>query len=292
MITGEMISTHLLTQALNVPMLAFEPEEIPGGGYCQITGQAITYGYRCQDKRIVPAALSDIGGFFNGNPHGWISESAARMFAGKIPIGGTGARANTLASPDWNLGSRLILADPNSAAATAHYHLLISREQAEDKGRPYWSSIAREIWPAHAGSLVLAILTTDVKKRTWNAARAGVLGSHTPILLHDGEYGFDRRTVYVDWPKLIAALDSIEAVLTHGFTYESVRTKLIRDYKTAVKIGLAAARALDADLSALRTQPEFLPALLMSQRPPKEQVAKESRPVAGLNELSLFTHQD
>lgn len=288
-----MTSTQLLTRALNVPILAFEPEEIPGGGYCQITGDPIARGYRCLDKRIVPAALSDIGGFFNGDPHGWMSESAARMFAGKIPIGGEGKRAATLAAPDWNLGSRLVLA--RDGRIVMHRHLLISRKQAVEKGRPYWSETVREIWPAYADCECLVILTTDVKKRTWNAAMPGMLGSRTPILIHATEYNVDRRIIWVDWPKLIAVLDVIESILAHGFTYEAVRIGLVRDHKIAVRLGWSATRALDNQLVPLRTTPEFLPALIMSQRPEaaEPEVATIGEPIEDATEFqpSLFTEQ-
>lgn len=260
-----MASTNLLTQALDVPPLAFEPEEIPGGGYCQITGQAITHGYRCLDKRICPTALSDFTGLFNGNPHGYLSDTAARMLAGKIPVRGSGKRGGSLATADWNLGSRLILADPNTGTVTAHHHLLIPRDRAEEEGRPYWSKVVRDVWSLQAGCLVLAILATDVKKRTWNLARAGVLGEHTPLLLHATEWNVS-QVVYVSWPRLVLALDILEPIYAAGFSKTSIADSLYSQTKAVTAIGMAVTRQLERGLDAMRAAPEFLPALIMAQK--------------------------
>lgn len=239
-----MTSTELLSTAFDFT-LDKAPVELPDGTACAITGEPITSGYRAMEKGICPDALSDFNGLFNGNPHGWISESAARCL-----------------TSDWNLGSRLCL---NDGETVTGYHVLTNREQAEKQGRPYWSKLVREIWPARQGQECLAILATDVKKRSWNRARAGSLGAHTPIMIFAPDWNAS-SVVWVDWEKLIGTLDRIEIIYTLGFSKRGIRESLTSEYTATVRVGIKQTSALEAWCADARTTPEFLPALIMAQR--------------------------
>lgn len=253
-----MTHTDILAAAMNLPPLGQQLMPIPGGAYCAITGVALEAGYRVMD--IAPPTVSDYADVFNGNLHGWLSVSAAQMFAAKTPIGGSGSRANQLASPEWNFGSRVAFADGTQ------YHVLIAHDQAEKQGRPYWSRLARELWPEREGQQCVMILATDVKKRTWHRARAGFLGARTPVYIHAPEFDFSGLQ-YCDWPRLLACLDTIETAYALGFSKDSIRASLLADYKRTAAYGFPETRALDIALNDIRMATEFLPALIMAQKP-------------------------
>lgn len=73
----------LLVEALRLPPLSTPPEKIPGGGWCAITGQPITCGYRVSD--VTTDATSEFLDTFHGDVHGWVSESAARCYKNADP---------------------------------------------------------------------------------------------------------------------------------------------------------------------------------------------------------------
>lgn len=240
-----MTSTQLLADAFAFSTPPIEQTVIDGGAHCTITGEPITHGYRCMQKGIVPDALSDFNGLFGGNPHGWISESAARCL-----------------TSDWNLGSRLVLAD---GVDIVGHHILINAEQAEKQGRPCWSRLVRAIWPRCQGQECLVILTTDVKKRSWNRARVGTLGAHTPILVHAPEWNVF-EVVYVDWSRLLTVLDCVEALYALGFSKAGIAESLTAEWKAMQRVGAADTLKLEAWCRTARHWPEFLPALIMAQK--------------------------
>jgi hypothetical protein len=105
------------------------------------------------------------------------------------------------------------------------YLPMIARESALKEGRACWSDLVRS---AKHGAPCVFILSTDTKKRVWPGARAGIIGSNTPILLYDGELSLN-GCVFVDWRQMLDALDLVEDVYSCGFTKQQIFTSLFSD---------------------------------------------------------------
>lgn len=240
-----MTHTQIMAAAMQLDAVADIPmQSIATWVRCAISGELIDQGY--QAMKIAPAALNDFLGTFNGDPHGWLSDSAARCL-----------------KSDWNLGSRICFADGT------HLHLLASRDQAEKQDRPYWSKVIRELAadPSRRDTECVIILAADVKKRVWHRARAGRFGRATPVMVHVPEWNVSENRA-LDIDRLIAVLNGIEAIYSQGFTRNAIRLHLLSEWKAVQRVGFAEAQRLERWCVEHRDLPEFIPALAMAQKAP------------------------
>ena len=207
---------------------------------CVITGQLVTEGYEIPPLML--ASSSEFLDLVHGDLTGVMSVNACRVF-----------------KSSWNMGSRLIFED-----GTAH-HPLIAREPAAEQGRACWSSLVRDIWPSRAGQQMVAIVTTDTKKRIWERAKVGRLGLHTPVLHYDMESN-TLATTEMNWPRLLECLAFIEEVYSLGFVKPVIARGLYSQHAQLSKVGLARSMAYERTLKPWRAAPEFLFALLIAQK--------------------------
>jgi hypothetical protein len=256
--TAPPTAADLLAEGLRLPPLPEPPETLPPGTVCAITGQPIARGYPV--AALVTEATADFLSAFPGGVHGHVAEAAARCFRSADPRKGNPCARSQLAFAGGPL-----------------YQPLINRAAAGEQGRPCWSDLVRAVWPARRGELVLAILTTNTKKRLWPQARTGALGGRTPLLLYDS--ATDAAGVrLLDWPALLDCLDLIEAVYSAGFAKAQIRASL---YSAAAGLAdLARARAWERALAGWRERPEFDVALLIAQRAAEPAPAAPAPPAA------------
>lgn len=240
----------LLAEGLRLPMPKWEPEPVPAGTHCAITGQPITEGYRVQDMST--GATAEFLDCFRGGLNGWVSVNAARCFKSSNPRIGNPCARSVLAFAGGTL-----------------YNPLINRDAAIEQGRPYWSSLVREVWRERAGQQCLCIVTTDTKKRLWINARVGALGETTPVFAYDSKSAMDRTRV-VSWPALIECLNVVEVAYSAGFAKLSIQEGLLSAYNTAREVGWRESMSLEAMLSRWRPRPEFAVAVLMAQKAPEQ----------------------
>lgn len=236
----------LLARGLALPALERPPQPTPPGVTCAITGQPISEGYPVRE--MVTGATAEFLDCFRGGVDGWVSESAARCFKSADPRKGNPCARSVLAFEDGTL-----------------WQPLIAREQALAQDRRCWSDLVRSVWPERAGQQMLAILTTDTKKRLWIRARVGSLGHRTPLLYYDGKTA-GSEVLLLDWPALIECLALIEEVYEQTFPKQAIGESLYGFTKAVATIGFARARAYERQLALWRERPEFKPALLMAQR--------------------------
>ena len=234
--------TDVLARGLNAEPLTKAPLELPPGACCAVTGAPLERGYRCVD--VIPKAAGELLDMLNGQPQGWLSESAARLFNG---------------TTTWNLGSRLVFED-----GTMFWPLIARPKEGE---RPCWSALVRQVWRERAGQRCVAILTTDVKKRLWPLARLGVLGPRTPVTIYDAEQDV-RATLAVSWSALIDMLDVIEVIYSHGFAKRAMRASLFSDFKRTQEVGYDLTRGWERQLAGWRGSNEFVMATLIAQKEP------------------------
>lgn len=238
----------ILTKALNLPDLAKPPMIFPTLRYDAVFGQPIRRGYAVMD--VTTSATTEFMDQFHGCPDGWIADTTARCYRSKAPDDraplGRIALA-TIAFADGALWNPVI----NLASATPT--------------RPTWRDLVRALWPARAGQQCVMILTTDPKKRLWPRAQVGVLGAHTPVLVHDNEIGVS-RILWVDWPQLLTALDMVEQVYRAGFSKPAIRESLWLGRQAVQHNGILATRRLEEHLAAWRACSEFTIAVLIAQK--------------------------
>lgn len=137
---------------------------------------------------------------------------------------------------------------------------VIARESVTDS-RPAWSDAIRGL---DASLPRVAVLTTDAKKRVWTFARVSQ-GEECLIYLYDPSRGLSGN-VSVSLRKLCEVLTTIERVYSVGFTKDHIASSLLSYRKLCGQVGLGKAIALDRELSAIRSLPEFMPALIMAQK--------------------------
>lgn len=227
----------------------FPLREMPPGATCFITGEKMERGYYIWD--IIPGTTCGLGDVIHSGGE-WMSIDAARAW-----------------KASWNMGSRLIFEDGT------HYHPLVDAKAAQKQGRAWWSSLIREVWPARQGQRLLCIVATDYKKRVWQHARIGVLGSSTSVFVYSQpritKSGSDMcksamTSLIVNWPRLIETLDFVETVYTAGFTRAALRTTLLHSASTVKKIGLRETMIWERRLQPLRQTPEFHIAAIVAQK--------------------------
>jgi hypothetical protein len=197
---------------------------------------------------MMTGATAEFLDCFRGGIGGWVSDAAARCFKASDPRKG-------------NLGARTVLIFEDGD----YYNPLIAREQAVIQGRPCWSELVRQVWPARAGQRVLIILTTDMKKRLWIRARVGMLGNRTPVLYYDAATA-GNEVLLIDWPRLIECLDTVESVYSAGFSKAAIRESLYTAGKIAQTAGLTATQRMESQLMLWRGTPEFQVATLIAQK--------------------------
>lgn len=213
---------------------------------CALSGEEITEGYWVMDT--VSKSYSRFMDTFR-DADGYVSVDAATGIAN-----------------DWNLGCRMIFEDGT------HLHPLISKEQAEKQGRPCFSEAVRDVWPTKEGQSCLILITPDVKKRLWPMARTGTLGLQTPVTMLAGDYNVEECR-FISWPALLATLDAIEAIYSAGFGKDAILNNLFRSRKAVETMGMTWTAEHEKSITELRTQPEFIPALLIAQ------ATKEAPPI-------------
>ena len=237
---------EFLARGLKLEPLLQKPEPIPGGAVCAITGAPISEGYRVAD--MVTDATNEFLDCFRGGIHGWVSDAAARCFKNSSPRAGNPTARAVMVFEDGE-----------------YFNPLISRESAQEQGRPCWSGLVREVWPSRRGLRVLIILTTDMKRRLWIRARVGVLGEQTPVFCYDAATAHN-ETLWCDWPTLLECLDCLEAVYSLGFSKAALRGGLYANHQVAQRVGLRETATWERALTRWRRKEEFEVAALIAQR--------------------------
>ncbi len=232
----------ILAHALALPPLDTPPVPAPDGAACALTGAPITHGHPL--RPLMQKSTAVILDAVRGPLDGWVSDNAARCWRSSGP------------------GARLALGGLAFEDGAA-YQGRIAMAGRDDPARGCWRDIVRAVWPPRRGQRMAWILTTDTKKRLWTSARAGALGEATPVLLCDGD---DLRSLTLSWPRLLAALDTVENAYCRGFGKPAIRDGLLSAWSQAQTWGLAEALAWERSLAEIRETPEFTVALLLAQR--------------------------
>lgn len=229
--------TDFLAAGMKLPALASPPQALPPNSHCAITGQAIQTGYPLWE--IMPDTASEYLDFLHGNAGVYISESAAQCLKGT-----------------HNMGSWLIFEDGMG------YHPLVSIAAATEQDRPCWRDLARQIWPARRGQRCLCILTTDTKRRLWNRARLGNLGTQTVVYVHDPDQNIS-ASVTLDWSLLLTCLELVEELDQHKFTKRGLLQSILRETRALQGAGLSETIEYESRLREWRGRPEFTAAVAM-----------------------------
>lgn len=132
--------------------------------------------------------------------------------------------------------------------------------------RPAWSDLVRSVWPDRRGQQCVVMIVDDFKKRLWPFARAGVLGSRTPVYIHDMRYHMLDAVVSVDWARMLDCLALVESVYTSGFSKHAIQGGLMSAHQVAREVGLRETLALDRAVAVWRDTPEFRVALVIAQK--------------------------
>lgn len=230
----------LLTYGLNLPSRDVPLIALPPGTVDATFGHPIMEGVAISD--MVTDATNEFLDAFRAGVDGYVADHTARAWKCRL------------------LGAVLVFADGTA------YKPMISRESATAQSRPCWSDLIRQVGQERMGQMMVIILTTDFKKRLWNKARTGTVGSATPVYVHDNDLNLS-CTIVVDWQRWIATLDNIEEVYALGWSKPSIQTTLIADHQRTQRYGVEATLRHEYTLRTLRATPEFLPALLIAQRP-------------------------
>lgn len=226
-----------LVQGMGLEALATLPQVCDA--VCAMTGARLTAGYPTRDA--LSTATGEFLDLLPCGDTGWVSENVARALKGM-----------------WNAGSVAVFEDG------AYYHPLLSGESAAKQGRPCWSGLVREMWPARQGQRGVLMLADDYKKRVWPRAEVGTMGAHTAIYVHAGDVS---RVVYVDWGRLVTMLEEVEQIARTcqaalGKTWRMATYRGISEsmYETGLvrALGLTQAAQLETQLRAMRDAPEFI----------------------------------
>jgi hypothetical protein len=137
---------------------------------------------------------------------------------------------------------------------------VISLESVVEDKRP-WLQVLEDVAALPGETLVTGVLTTDVKPRLWHRTRTATV-RHFGLYIHAPEYDASEWR-YFDLRACLEATQVIRKALALGYTKASCFYGLLRDFARASR-DPAAAIALDAEISPIRTEPHFLPALIIS----------------------------
>lgn len=240
-----MTLTDLIANGYSLGSLPSPPQPVLPNTRCALTGAIIDAGYPVMD--IVSDAQGEWWETFNGQPDGWLSESAARC---------------------WILGSNpkkdLRCSKSMAVFGDAAFEPMISQKSANEQGRPSWRDLVRYAWDQHRGQSCAIVLSTDTKKRVWWRGRAGILGTNTPVLIYDTGYSLF-RVVNIDWAAMLDDLAVIESVYAMGFSKGGINTSLFKESKIVESVGIAQVIAAEKKLSQLRKSERFLFCLLIAQ---------------------------
>lgn len=226
--------TEMIASAFDLPPVDIEPSMCDS--ICVLSGQSITSGYPVMD--IASHAMGEFWETFNGNPHGYLSESAARCWKSCNPHG-------------VNI-CRLSMAVFDGVG----YLPLVNRDAAEEQGRPCWSDLVRDAWKLYQKKPCGIVLTTDTKKRIFQSGRSGILGEHTPVLVCDPQQ-FIYQVLDIDWPVMLCDLDFCEIVYNVGFSKRAVAESLFREMNQCLEIGMEQARDWERKLRVVRNRAHF-----------------------------------
>lgn len=235
----KMSAASVLCKAFAFPPLDTEPVAIVGGGFCRVTGVAITRGYPLW--KVVPDTAGEFVDLLGGVYEGYVSEDAARTWKGM-----------------WNVGHVMVL---NGVG----YKPLVNRESAEEQGRPVLADLIRQ---AHEGDECVVIVNTDYKKRVWTRARPSAISDNTLVYVHDTAQNIS-APVRVNWGELVNTLDFVEEVINVGFSKAAVIGGLLSNLKAAQAAGSELAMRLEKRLTKLRETPEFKIAVIAAQKEKK-----------------------
>lgn len=138
---------------------------------------------------------------------------------------------------------------------------MISTESATDE-RPSWMELFGLIADYPPETSATGVLTTDPKPRMWPRCRAATVGSFG-LYIHAPDMNIS------EWREFsLYALPSvskpIRESLLGGFSKTRIHRGLLGDYAKA-KRSMREAMRLERDLQAARDEPEFVPALLVTQ---------------------------
>lgn len=228
--------TEMIAIAYNLPYPKAELLKL-NGERCIHTGQSLTDGYRLQD--VISSATNDFG-VYRGLHDGYISVDTARCYNG----------SNPKSNPPCMICSKSM-----AVIGEVGYQPLISDVAAQEQNRPWWSQLVRAIWEENAGKPCVVILSTDTKTRVWHQShvRSGILGHSTPVTVYNPDWPIN-QTVTVDWPVMLADLETIEKIVSAGFWNNSLKTGLFTQKKGVESIPFPQVWEWERSLQILRAK--------------------------------------
>lgn len=149
------------------------------------------------------------------------------------------------------------------ATTAATYFPLIAEGEQRTPERPLWRALfaTPDRWQ---GTPCVGVLTTDPKKRVWPHARVSQ-GDRFLLYVHDPSRGVSSNR-WVTWLDLAETLALVEQALSLG-AYKSQITQTLYSPALLKIHGLAPLQRLEAALARARHTPEFVPALIVAQKP-------------------------
>ena len=169
------------------------------------------------------------------------------------------------------------------ATPTSYEQTVISLESVVEDKRP-WLTVIKEIANLPQDTPVTGVLTTDVKIRLWPRARVCTVGNFG-IYVHCPDYDVSEYLEF-DIADLIKAVDRIVPALALGFAKASVWYGLMRDYQRTSKDPLRAMQ-LESEFVAMRSQPYFLPAVLMVGVTKEEKSKHGTKPITANDTITI-----
>ena len=150
---------------------------------------------------------------------------------------------------------------------------MISIESATEE-RPSWLELLRRVAEMPPETLVAGVLTSDPKPRNWPRMRLATVADFG-LYVHAPDYD---TSVFrsVSLADLLVATEPILEALRRGFLKTRIYSGLLADYAKAKK-DLEGTMRLEEELRAIRNEPEFVPALLVSGIKKEEKDGGEGR---------------
>jgi hypothetical protein len=143
------------------------------------------------------------------------------------------------------------------AFANKAYWPMISHKTISDE-RPSWYEVFKEIVDMDVPCI--GIMTTDTKPRLWPATKQCTT-KNFGIYVHCLDYDIS-KFIYFNIRKCLDISYKISDILSLGFSKKAVLKSVLNDIKKFSKRNLA----IEQELKILRTLPEFIPALLITER--------------------------
>lgn len=209
--------------------------DVPPGTQCRVSGQPIARGVSVQE--VVTSASAEFLDQFRGEMFGYVSEAAGRCYKSAAPSEKHAMRATgrLVANPCAKSHLACELADGTFEYLSPAFDPVtaVANETVS------WSAAVREVWPRWEGRNVFILITPDFKRRLWPYARAGVMGAHTPVYILNKGYNLDGQ-FHLNWPRLIALLDTVERLYHLGYTKDALLKGLLTSTPgTLEKVGAA-----------------------------------------------------